>query len=391
MTALTYATALLTTLLGLSSALCWIVPLVDVQITGWKLRWLDQMEPLESQEYPAVTIIVPALNEADTVEKAMQSLLTLDYPRFSILAVDDRSTDETGAILDRIASEKDHLQVVHVKSLPEGWLGKNHALHMGADSSKGDYLLFTDADVHMSSSTLLRSIGVMERENLDHLVILPDVDVRGFWETLSVWFFGVILTMGYKPWRVPDPKSKAYMGVGAFNLVRRTAYEKSGGHSVLPMDVADDMKLGKILKRSGARCNVMMAGGCVSVRWVVGLRGIVVGLTKNMFGGMDYNPVKAIAGILGIFLLAVWPAIGLFVGPTAGRIFCMIAIFNMVYAAFRAAPKRGANPLYGLGFPIAGLIVIYIILRSMWFTYRQGGIIWRGTLYPLDELRKGVV
>ncbi len=377
--------------LGIISAVIWIYPLVDVQITRWKLRSLSDMVPVKGPNAPMVSIIVPALNEADTVENAMKTLLALDYTPLEIIAIDDRSTDGTGAILDRMALTHEKLKVVHVTELPKGWLGKNHALHVGAEASAGEYILFTDADVHMEQQTIARAIGAMEVERLDHLVILPDVDVRGFWETLTVWFFGVILVLGYKPWRVPDPKSKAYMGVGAFNLVRRTAYEKSGGHAALPMDVADDMKLGKIMKQSGGRADVIMSGGMVTVRWVVGLKGIVTGLTKNMYGGLDYSPVKAMAGIGGIFMLAVWPGVGLFVGNSWSRAISVFVLVNMVYAAYRATPKRGVNPLYGLGFPIAGIIVIYIILRSIWFTYRQGGIIWRGTLYPLADLRKGVI
>jgi hypothetical protein len=128
----------------------------------------------------------------------------------------------------------------------------------------------------------------------------------------------------------------------------------------------------------------------VKVRWIVGLKGIVVGLTKNMFAGFHYRPIPALIASGGLFVLATWPLIGLLVGPWFARLLCLLSLTTMVAAATVASPTPRSSPLYALGFPLAALVVIYIIYRSMLFTYRQGGIVWRGTLYPLEELRRGV-
>jgi hypothetical protein len=378
-------------ILAIMSLLAWAAPLIDAMRSGWQMLYLDKLPIDDTLPLPRLSIIVPALNEEDTVEAAMRTLLTLDYPDLEIIAVDDRSTDGTGAIMDRLAAEDDRLQVVHVTELPAGWLGKNHAMHVGGQAASGEFILFTDADVHLDRSVLRRAVSYAQSHTLDHLVLFPEVVLKGFWETVSVWFFGVMFSMTFRPWRLADPNNDAFIGVGAFNVVRAEVYRRAGGHAALPMDVADDMKLGKKMKQAGGRADVLMSGGLVKVRWVVGLRGIVLGLTKNMFAGLDFNPLKALGGVVGLFILAVWPVVGLFVGGIGPRLICAGVLLLMVYIASRGKPTPEASALYGLAFPLAGLVVIYIIFRSMFYTYRQGGVVWRGTLYPLEELRKGIV
>jgi hypothetical protein len=322
----------------------------------------------------------------------MRSLLSLDYPDLEIIAVDDRSTDQTGPILNSLAATDPRLRVVHIANLPPGWLGKNHALNTAGNIATGDYLLFTDADVHFDPTVLRRAVVLAVQKELDHLVVFPDVELHGFWETVAVWFFGIMLVTKYRPWKVPDPKAKeSYLGIGAFNLVKIIAYQRMGGHAALPMEVADDMKLGKLLKASGARADSAASDSMVRVRWVVGLWGMVTGLTKNLYAGFGFKPIPALTSAILLFLVTTWPAIGLVTGPWYARLICLGTLALMVLTAAAAPASRGKTSLYGLAFPLAGPILIYIILRSMAFAYRQGGIRWRGTFYPLNELRKGVV
>ncbi len=370
----------------------WLLPQIEGRLSGWRPVHLRDVPTDSLASWPRLSVIVPALNEEAAIESAMRTLLALDYPNLEIIAVDDRSADRTGYLLDSLAAEDSRLRVVHVTELPPGWLGKNHALHCAAGRADGEYLLFTDADVHFDRTTLRRAVTLASRQNLDHLVLFPEVELHGFWETVSVWFFGIMLTMKYRPWKVPDPKAKsAYLGIGAFNMVRAEAYRRMGGHAALPMEVADDMKLGKMLKQCGGRADTAVSDGMVRVRWVVGLGGIVGGLTKNMFAGFGFNPFTAVATSAALFIFAVWPAIGLWVGPWGARTLCLCTLLLMVLTAKMAPASDGKSPLYGFAFPLAGLVVIYITFRSMFVTYRQGGIRWRGTFYPLEELRKGIV
>jgi hypothetical protein len=346
----------------------------------------DGPEPL-----PRLSVVVPARNEEGTVEEAMRTLLAVDYPNVEVVAVDDRSTDATGAILDRLAAAHPRLRVTHVGELPPGWLGKNHALHLGAGLASGEYILFTDADVHFEPSGPRRAARAAVRRGLDHLVLLPEVVVQGFWETLFVTYFGTAFLFAFLPWKVADSRSKTYVGVGAFNLVRTEAYRRAGGHAALPMDVVDDLKLGKRLRESGARQECGFSDGLVRVRWAVGLRGMVDALTKNMFAALEFRVASALSSILTILLLVAWPGVGLLVGPWGPRVLCAGALASMVWMVRTVRPLLRGSPLYALGFPVAALLMTYTICRSMSRTYRQGGVVWRDTLYPLEELRKGLV
>lgn len=371
--------------------LAWLIPYVDYRLSRWQMRYLEELPTGSAAELPRLTVIVPALNEEATIEPAMRSLLAADYPYLEVVAVDDRSTDQTGTILDCLAADDERLRVVHVTQLPAGWLGKNHAMEVGAREATGEFILFTDADVHFEPSALSRAVWFASERQLDHLVVIPRVVLHGVLETLCIWFFGVIFTLKFRPWRVHDPKSRYFTGVGAFNLVRAETYRRAGGHAALPMEVGDDVKLGKLLKQAGGRPDVVVSDGMVRVRWVEGVRGLVQGLTKNMFAGLDFSMWKLFGATVGILLLAVWPAAGLLFGPMSGRIACAVTMVTMVFTSARGRPFRGASPLYALGFPFAAMVVIYIFFRSAITTYRQGGIVWRGTLYRIEELRKGIV
>ncbi len=373
------------------SLLAWLLPLLELWRASRRGLILSRVSPDGPEPLPRLSVVVPALNEEETVERAMRTLLALDYPDLEIIAVNDRSADRTGEILDRLAAENPRLRVTHVRELPPGWLGKNHALHLGSQAATGAFILFTDADVHFDPTALRRAVRHCMARQLDFLTLYPECILKGFWETLSVTFFGFAFALRFRPWKVADPRSRAYVGIGAFNLVRADAYRRMGGHAALPMEVADDVKLGKKMKESGGRAECGVAGSLIRVRWVEGLRGIVVGLTKNMFAGFEYRVAPALGGIAGVFLITVLPVIGLAVGDAVTRVICAGTLLCMAALVRLVAPAQKVSPLYGLAFPLAGLLIIYIILRSMFFTYRQGGVVWRGTLYPLEELRRGGV
>jgi hypothetical protein len=342
-------------------------------------------------DMPPVSILVPACNEADTIERAMRSLLALDYPDLEIIAVNDRSTDDTGAILDRIARDNPRLRVRHVTSLPPGWLGKNHALQTASEQARGQWLLFTDADVVFAPDTLRRGVAYACRHGIEHLVLSPRCETCDFWERLFVSYFGLMFCFRVRPWDVADPKSKAYVGLGAFNMVRADAYRSFGGYGALPLDVLDDTKLGKVIKRSGFRTHLLEGGDLVSVRWVVGLHGVIDGLTKNAFAGFDYSLLKTSSVIAVLAYVSLYPVVALALPGVTARLFALAALLLMAVGAQTMRRVTEASGWYGLAYPLASLILIYIILRSTWRCYRQNGILWRGTLYPLDELRRGVV
>jgi cellulose synthase/poly-beta-1,6-N-acetylglucosamine synthase-like glycosyltransferase len=344
----------------------------------------------ECDSLPALSVLVPACNEAATLERAMQSLLAVDYPRMEIIAVNDRSTDRTGELLERLAAENPRLRVLHITDLPPGWLGKNHALHVASQEAKGDWLLFTDADVVYTPDALVRAVSYARRAGTDHLVVSPRIETRDFWERLFASYFSLMLSLRCRIWDVADPRRSAYFGFGAFNMVRTAAYRAFGGHGALAMEVADDTKLGKVVKRHGFRTELVDGSDLLSVRWVIGFRGVMQCLTKNAFAGFDFNTPRMLVGVFGLLITAVYPVVALFLLAPC-RWLAVGALLGMMSGAGAMRRVSDANSAYGLTYPLASLMLVYIILHSTWLACSRQGIVWRGTLYPLDELKKGVV
>jgi len=352
---------------------------------------LKNFPPVAADNSPRISLVFAARDEEEKLPLAVKTLSTIAYPNLEIIAVDDRSKDKTSAILDEAAQRDDRFRVIHVKELPQGWLGKPHALQQAYEGSTGEWLLFSDADVRFAPDALGRAMNVVQTRGLDHLTLLFDVDRDGFWETVLLTFFGLAMHLANESHNVSNPNSRAYIGVGAFQLVRRSAYEASGTHKRLAMEVVDDMKLGKILKLSGFRSSVGIGVGFLAVRWQSGFGNLIRGVTKNFFAGVGYSVPLAIAAVTGMLLTNFAPFVGLIFGHGWVRILAAISV--AVALLFHVFVDLGAkiSPLYALTHPIGALIFCWMLLRSMIVTLRQGGVIWRDTFYKLSDLKKGVV
>ncbi|MBI3121243.1 MAG: glycosyltransferase, partial [candidate division NC10 bacterium] len=237
----------------------------------------------------AVSVIVPARNEARVLPRSIASLVGQTFPDLEVIALNDRSTDDTGAVLDSLKQIHARLTVIHLDSLPEGWVGKTHALYLGSRRAQGEWLLFTDADVIFHPQCLEAAVAWAEANRVDHLVVIPRVETVGFWEKVLVSCFSLLFSLAQRPWRVSDSRSRASIGIGAFNLIRRSAYEAIGTHRALANAVVDDLELGRLGKRHGLRQAVVRGEHLLSVRWQVGLSGVISGLEKNAFAGVEYS------------------------------------------------------------------------------------------------------
>ena len=355
------------------------------------LPWLSKFAALETPNPPRVSLVFAARDEQEKLPVAIRTLATISYPNLEIIAVDDRSTDGTSAILDEAARMDSRFGVLHVKELPDGWLGKPHALQKAYETSTGEWLLFTDADVRFSADALSRAMNLALSRGLDHLTLFGDVDRDGFWETILLTFFGLAMHLANESHSVSNPNSRAYLGIGAFQLVRRSAYEAVGTHKRLAMEVVDDMKLGKILKLGGHRSCVGVAVGFVAVRWQSGFRNLIHGVTKNFFAALNYSVPFAAAAIVGMLLTNFAPFVAVIFGHGWVRILAGVSV--AIALLFHVFVDLGAkiSPLYALTHPIGALIFCWMVLRSMIVTLRQGGVVWRDTFYKLADLKKGVV
>ena len=337
---------------------------------------------------PRVSIIVPARNEAATIEPAVRSLLAIDYPDYELVVVDDRSEDATGEILERLRAENGRLSVVHVRELPAGWLGKTHAMWSAAAQSTGEWILFSDADVVHAPEALRRAVRYAEQEQADHMVLLPTMLMESVGERMMVSFFQAMFIFASRPWKVRDPKVRDSMGVGAFNLVRRSAYEKIGTYESMRLSVVDDMRLGEKVKQAGLASCVAFGEGLVRVRWAVGARGVVQNLTKNFFAHLRYNPWLAIAAALAMLWLHLGPWLGTAMATGWARAGYAVALGSLLTVYVAMGRRTKISPGYVLLHPVASALMVFTLLRSTVLTLVHGGVEWRGTFYPLAELKK---
>jgi cellulose synthase/poly-beta-1,6-N-acetylglucosamine synthase-like glycosyltransferase len=383
---------------GTILALAWASRIIDAAIGMPSVADVSKPEwdrnPVLPSGNPKVSIIVPARNEERDVEASLLSLLELDYGNYEVIAVNDRSTDRTGEIMQRVASNpqgKTRLRVIHHLELPAGWLGKTHAMWTAANTATGDWLLFTDADVLFKPDSLRRAIAYAEAERADHLVLFPQMIMKRPGEFMMIAFFQTMFVFGHRPWKVADPKSKDHMGVGAFNLIRRSAYQTVGTYAALRMEVLDDMKLGKVVKTAGLAQRNVFGGDLISLRWAHGAKGVVENLTKNFFAVLSFQWWRTILSAFGLAFLNLGPFLGVLLAHGWERLPYAVALLSM-FSIYVGMSRRSRVPAYYfLLHPVSTALFIYTLLLSMFHALWNDGIIWRGTRYPLEELRKGMV
>ena len=364
----------------------WVATGVRLGVGTRRIRFLRDLALLQD-EAPLVSLVIAARNEERGIQDALRSVLGQRYPRYEVVVVDDRSTDATGAILDQMALQDPRLRVEHLESVPPGWLGKNHALHRGAAAAAGEWILFTDADVVMHPDTLSRALGHASRERLDHLAAAPDLIARSPALNLFVGTFALFFALFARPWQVRDPERDSHVGVGAFNLVRASAYRALDGHRRISMRPDDDLKLGKILKQARYRQDIVFGRGMIRVEWYASLPEAVRGLEKNAFAGLEYSLPAVLGSSLALLLFNVWPFVALLLAHGLAW-WLYLAICAMAVALFAASTRgSGASPWLGLAFPLGTLLFVFTLLRSTALALHRGGIRWRDTFYPLDELR----
>jgi glycosyltransferase involved in cell wall biosynthesis len=369
------------------TALLMAAVFLELAVGGTRLRHLHDVPPAAGEKMPPVSIVIAARNEERGIEPALRSVLSQQGGEIEVIVVDDRSDDSTGAILDRMAAEHPRLRVVHVTELPAGWLGKNHALWLGAQAAGGELLLFTDADVVMTPDTILRAAGYLVREGIDHLTVAPRVVMPGWLLQGFGVTFGIFFSLFTRPWKVRDPRSKAHVGIGAFNLVSAESYRRMGTHRAIAMRPDDDVKLGKLVKKNGFRSDLVIGAQNVSVEWYHSLGEVVHGLRKNGFAGVDYRISVVIFATVSQLLFFIWPWVAVWMtdGWTRGLYAVAVGLMLLMYVGAAQAQR---TPLWHcVVFPFACVLILVVMWNAMIYALVNRGIEWRGTHYPLDELR----
>lgn len=354
-------------------------------------RTLRQLPAPEPPAWPRLTVVVAACDEEATIGPALTTLVGQDYPDLEIVVVNDRSKDGTGRIVDEVAAREPRVRAVHVRTLPEGWLGKVHAMHRATGIASGDWILYTDADVHFAPGTLRRAVAHAIHARLDHLAIAPEIEPVDLAHDAVGAAFASSFLFGTRAVDVSRAGSSAFVGVGAFNLVRREALARTPGWEWLRLEVLDDVGLGFMMKRSGGRQAFAVGLSDLRITWYESLPAMARGLEKNMFGAYCRYRVSRLVA-LAVFAAALLPApiVALWAEPrpwlpVLGAL--AIALFSAGAVVVAVRTRRSILPflLGGWGALVLGLFVI----RSAWRVLRDGGVTWRGTFYPLEALREG--
>ncbi len=355
------------------------------------LECLKEIEPsLALREWPRVSLVIPACNEGATIGPAVQSLRELDYPNLEIVLINDRSTDDTGEVMRNLALQDPRIRVVDIKTLPEGWLGKVHALARGEEAATGEWLLFTDADVHHRERSLKKAMTVCLQRTLDFLCVTPSVLTKtlGLRIFVAQFFQNAAISLDLN--KINLPEAEDCMGAGAYNLVRRDLFRRSKGFEWLRMEVIDDIGLAKTMKEAGAKMAVMSGLKEVEIEWYPNLWAFVKGLEKNTFSVFHFSLAALLAFmvltwavVLGFTLVPWWS------GDLPSGIFVFAcAVLYLTFTGLYLPQAMETSPWIAAWFPLSSFLSPLIVLRAALICLRQGGIYWRSTFYPLEELKK---
>jgi glycosyltransferase involved in cell wall biosynthesis len=366
--------------------LVWTVFLID-GLTG--LRKIDALEAEDCLvNGPLLSVIVAARNEEYQIRDSILSQVAQTYRNVEWILVNDRSTDGTGLVMEELTKEDPRISVIHIEKLPDEWLGKNNALYQGFLKASGKWLLFTDADVKFEKEAFAKALHYFEKHELDHLTAAPNLSAKKFWLKSFVAFFLFGFSYFKRPWAANNPKSKIGTGIGAFNLVSKEAYSRFGTHEMIKMRPDDDLQLGMRMKQAGYSQRIVTALKLIEVEWYGSLQEAFIGLEKNTFAGLHYRVSMVFFAIFGVFITNVLPFITLF---SSDKIVALLSLgiisLSGIHYVLIIKKMTIFSPAMFLVLPVTALLFIYSIIRASYLTYKRGGIVWRGTLYKLRELR----
>ncbi len=370
----------------------WVALAIGALIDRYRIPRLDNVAPPHPDDppLPRLSIIVTAHNEERSMEPALRSLLALDYHDYEVVFVNDRSTDRTGEIAERLAARDARFNILHIDELPPGWFGKPHAARRGADAATGEILLFTDADVVFAPAAAALGVRHLVRQHLDHLAAAPRLTLTG--TMLQACAIASVFLVGTRQrlWKVQDPRSSAFFGVGSYTIMRADSYRAIGGHERVALRPDEDLRLGQTVKMSGMRSAFLKGEAVLECPWYHSLGDFVRGLEKNLFAALDYRVSAAAGAAAALTWLAAAPLVlaPLLLSTSqtlAGALFAACPIIYWLVAM--TVSRDDSYPWWtALPFPLAVLVIAFTISRSTLLTIFRG-VVWGGPPVPLAELR----
>jgi len=357
-------------------------------------RWHGQLQ----RDPPHVTILIPAKDEAEGIRRCIESVLAQDYPNFDVIAIDDRSTDDTGAILDQYAEWDRRLRVIHVSqgSLPAGWLGKCHALHLGSQQASGQWLLFVDSDVTLEPNALSAALSLALARSYDSLSILTRLECHSFLERwmlpalAATWAIMNVISLTNL-----DRRRDVAAANGQFFLVRRSAYEAVGGHAAVKDQITEDVELMRLLKSRGLKTRLFSGAHLAATRMHSSLRQMFHGWARIYCGTVRRRPGRIVGTMvfvlcsvltvypalaMGVFELATGARSGLLLPASTAHLVLMMLHVGLIYH------WAGVGWMYALLMPATAAMLLAVLAFAL-RKCRTGRITWRGSelLAPADK------
>lgn len=393
----------------------WVVLLCLVALV-WASRHIEisrarrRFRPLSEDSYkdgladpPSLSVLIAAKDEEANIERAVRTMLAQDYPRFELIVINDRSTDGTPAILERLAAEtgtNGRLKVVHVTQLREGWFGKNNAMREGVARAGGQWLCFSDADcTQLSRRTLSLAVRHAVETGAEFLSVLPILEARGFWERIVQPVCGAVMVFWFHPKRVNDPRHPAAYANGAFMMITRETYQAIGGHEAVRTEVNEDIHMARLAKQSGRRLLVVSNDNLYSVRMYTGLRQIWHGWSRIFYGCFG-SFRRLFISMMFLLTTNVLPYASLILGWTvtgvrgwdqAGpwRIVALAAsaaVLAQVTTIARFYRMSRTSPWLAPTFILGAVICIGMLISAMRRLGGRATTTWRGTTYRGNQV-----
>jgi chlorobactene glucosyltransferase len=392
--------------LAILTGLVWLIVfawLVSIVLTLYglsrqKLLLPARDSPLTASAAPLVSVLLPARNEEHRVlAECVRSILAQDYQRFEVIAVNDRSTDATGAILEALAKSDERLRVIEGDEPPAGWLGKPYAMQQAFNRARGEWILATDADMIFDTVVLRTAMDRTLKEKGDAMTLIPHFEASSFWERVMIPTWGWVLLMFTLFYRISNPKTQGAVGIGGFFLMRRSLLERLGGYAELKDEVMEDVRLAEMIK-PGARLLTEYAPKLLSTRMYRNFGEMWQCSTKNWFSGVRFSLPFALACVFSMYSMAVVPPlialaslIGIGLGADADlwQLFipAVLSWLLQVIVLAMASIRSQVSPAYALTAPL-GLSLLYAMLFDSSIRITTGkGVTWKGRrIYE----RKGV-
>jgi len=367
------------------------------------IAWLHNQSWLEIQT-PHVTppasgtlisVIVPARNEAKNIRRCVESILAQDYPTFEVFVLDDRSTDETPAILAELSASDSRLVILAGGDLPEGWAGKPHALFQATAAARGEWLLLLDADTFLHPNALSASLAATKKTGADLYTVMTEQILGSFWEKTVMPLVFTALSVGFSPKKVNDPTSRDAIANGQYIFIRRSVYDAVGGHAAVKNKIVEDKALSVKVKWGGYRLIIADGRGIAQTRMYTDLAAMWEGWTKNIYLGLADTPAMLLLGAFGAFLalmaalfMPVWPLLGFFWWRNGGGIWAALVMAQaltvwaaLIFVRARVNAEMKISPGYALLTPLGAGVFAAMMFTSAWKVLSGQGVTWKGRRY----------